>query len=142
MTGPRLGPDGQAWGQYPNDPVVERVFKSDEQVNQFPHLCVCRAPGSSMEILSGTGGAVGVRHYFRVSIIGYTETKDGVLAGTWLERLWDDVHTTLMAHNTLGGCAEDVKFEGTEDDYDEDQVKAGFRQDVVVWLYESKALAA
>ena len=82
---------------------------------------------------------VGVEHTFQFAVYGYTKNAGNVPAGVWLERLWDDVYTTLMKNWTLGGICQQLRFEG-EDDYDEDEIKAGFRQGVVAILYESKAI--
>lgn len=139
MKGPRPGLDGLPWGSYPNDPVVTRGYTGEELVNQYPALFVSRRGGSSIGGSDETtvGDFQGVFHYFRVDIYGYVHTEQNVLAGTWLERLWDDVHTTLMANSTLGGIAQKISLED-EDEYDEDTVQAGFRQGVTVVLYESK----
>lgn len=140
MTGDRPGLDGTPWGQYPNDPVVLRGYQDEALVNQYPSLFVARRPGSSVAEETTTGGMVGVFHSFLIDIYGYVQTASNVPAGTWLERLWDDVYTTLMKNWTLGGICQQLKFDG-EDDYDEDTVKAGFRMGITAILYESKAIA-
>jgi len=139
MTGDRPGLDGTPWGQYPNDPIVERGYKDESQVNQCPALFVSKWPGSSVVEKTTAGGMVGVEHTFQFAVYGYTKNAGNVPAGVWLERLWDDVYTTLMKNWTLGGICQQLRFEG-EDDYDEDEIKAGFRQGVVAILYESKAI--
>ena len=141
MTGDRPGADGQPWGQYPNDPVVTRGYLDEAQVNQFPALFVTRRAGSSVKERTTVGAQVGVEHRFLIDIYGYAQTAQNVPAGTWLERLWDDVYTTLMKDWTLGGICEQLTFDG-EDDYDEDGVKAGFRMGLTAVLYESKAIGA
>ena len=139
MTGPRPGADGTAWGQYPNDPIVKRGYMDEGLVNEFPSLFVARRPGSAVKEETTVGGMVGVEHTFLVDIYGYTQNADDVVASTWLERLWDDVYTTLMKNFTLGGLCKTLVFDA-EDDYDEDGVKAGFRMGLTVLLYESKAI--
>lgn len=142
MTGLRLGPDGQPWGQYPTDPIVRRGYLDEAQVNEFPAIFVARRAGSTIREDQETtvGTAIGLVSEFLIDIFGYVQSKDGVLASTWLERLYDDVVTTLLANWTLGGVAQTLRFDG-EDDYDEDEIKAGFRLGVRVVLYESKGVA-
>lgn len=139
MTGDRPGADGTPWGQYPNDPVVQRGYQDESLVNQFPALFVARRPGSAVKEETTVGSMVGVEHTFLIDIYGYTKTAQNVPASTWLERLWDDVYTTLMKNFTLGGLTKTITFDA-EDDYDEDTVKAGFRMGLTVFLYESKAI--
>ena len=139
MTGDRPGADGTPWGQYPNDLIVERGYKDESLINQFPSLFVARRPGSAVKEETTVGSMVGVEHTFLVDIYGYTQNAANVVASTWLERLWDDVYTTLMKNFTLGGLCKTLTFDA-EDDYDEDGIKAGFRMGLTVLLYESKAI--
>lgn len=139
MTGDRPGLDGTPWGQYPNDPLVTRGYMDESLVTQCPALFVARRPGSAVQESTTVGGMVGVTHTFLIDIYGYTKTAHNVLASVWLERLWDDVYTTLMKNWTLGGICQQLKFDA-EDDYDEDTVKAGFRMGCTAVLYESKAI--
>lgn len=141
LTGDRPGADGTPWGQYPTDPIVTRGYKDPEQVNEMPALFITRRPGSSVKEKETAGGGVLVEHLFLLSIYGYTQTRDNVLASTWLERLWDDVYTVLMANWTLGGVCQQLTFD-SEDDFDEDDVRAGFRMDLTAILKESKAIGA
>ena len=140
MTGDRPGPDGLPWGQYPNDPIVVRGYQDEALVNEYPSLFVARRPGSSVKEETTVGGMVGVFHSFLIDIYGYVQTANNVPASTWLERLWDDVYTVLMANWTLGGICQQITFDA-EDDYDEDMVKAGFRMGLTAILYESKVIA-
>lgn len=139
MTGDRPGHDGTPWGRYPNDPVVRRGYIDESLVNEYPALFVARRPGSSVEEKTTVGGMVGVEHLFLIDIYGYTQTAGNTPASVWLERLWDDVYTTLMKNWTLGGLCQQLKVDA-EDDYDEDDVKAGFRMGLTAILYESKAV--
>lgn len=139
MTGDRPGVDGTPWGQYPNDPIVRRGYMDESLVTQFPSLFVARRPGSTVVEKTTVGGMVGVEHTFLIDIYGYVKNAKDVPASTWLERLWDDVYTTLMKDWTLGGICQQIRFDG-EDDYDEDAVKAGFRMSATALLYESKAI--
>lgn|SRR5882724_7945238 len=126
MTGDRPGADGLPWGQYPNDPIIKRGYIDEALVNEFPALFVARRAGSTVVEQTVVAGSQGVEHTFLIDIYGYVKTANNVPAGTWLERLWDDVYTTLMKNYTLGGLTKTLLFDA-EDDYDEDEIKAGFR---------------
>lgn len=132
MTGAR------PWGgTYPNAPVVERVLKAIAQVNQFPHLAVVEASGSTLEIRSAAGGQAMFEHGFKVTIYGYVRGDNVVTRSTWLQRLWDDAVRTLLGAATLDGLARDLTIEG---DFDSDEGELGdlgaFAQDVTVMLDE------
>jgi hypothetical protein len=140
MTGDRLGDDGLPWGQYPSDPIVKRGFIDESLVNEFPALFVARRSGTSSKIETSVSGSVGIERFFLVDIYGFTKTANNVHAGTWLERLQDDVETTLRADAALAALTKVILFDA-EDDYDEDDIKAGFRMGITFVLYESKVMA-
>lgn len=51
-------------------------------------------------------------HEHRVAIIGYVLGRPGLLAGDYLNRLWEDVKTCLLADGVLAGLVMDIRPEG------------------------------
>jgi len=115
MTGAR------PWGgTYPNDPVVERAWKDVQQVNQFPHLIVLEASGSTLEVTaSGSANKAFYLHRFRVSVVGYVRGDDVDPRSRWIQRLWDDVVKTLLKNGTLDGVARQLDTFGEPDVVDD-----------------------
>lgn len=132
--------DRQWGGAYPNAVTVVRDYIGIDQINQYPHVCVVEAPGSTIppELFTTVGAQLGVRHLFRVTLYGRVERTPEAARGTWLQRLWNDCWLTLMANMTLGGVAELILFDG-EFDTDEGELdsRGEFSQGMTVRLYEA-----
>jgi hypothetical protein len=79
--------------------LVTRALLSIDQYTSFPVLGVMRASGSALPRVERGRG---YRHEFRITVWGYVKETAGVLAGTWLERLWEDHIHCLLADPSLG----------------------------------------
>lgn len=71
---------------------------------------------------------------FRFTVEAFVRLRDGVMAGTWLERAWQDHVTALLADPYLGGLVMDLRPETTETDDGALEPEAWFRQ---VWTAEA-----
>lgn len=136
MTGTR------PWGgTYPDPVTVSREVVAVEQVNRFPHCIVVEDDASEMTIFEAGPGADGTyQHAFRVSVYGYVKATTGVGRSTWLERLWDDVVTTLLASQGLGGIAAGIGLDPRLTDTGAFEPLGAFAQDLVVTMHESKGV--
>jgi hypothetical protein len=110
MTGVRF------WGGTYRNPIrVERAIAMPGGNNQFPWLALeegsLDGTGSTVKIEVTAGGEVGLRHEFKVLLVGNVTGDAVATAGTWLQRLWADCLKTLMAENTLGGLVMAIEWE-------------------------------
>lgn len=136
MTGTRPG-----WGgQYPNEIQVFRGWKAGEAVNHRPSLGVAEDSDSIIEIDVTTGAQVGIKHTFEVLVIGYTKGTEAASASTWMERLWDDLMTTLYANDTLTGLLSGIMFGPRGTDMGMLLTTAEFVQPLTLIFHESKSL--
>lgn len=117
------------------------ITQYPKELDQGPVLGVVRASGSTYESESLTTDL----HGLVVTVWGYVRGIDGVPAGEWLERLWDDHRRALLAETlasgaseTLGGLVRDFRPSGellTDDGGAEPD--AWFRQDWLATLTET-----
>jgi hypothetical protein len=107
---------------YWTTPVVTRELLSPDQYAEILTdggviLGVMRASGSLLESAERPSGW---RHEIRFTVSGYVRATAGVLAGTWLERLWRDHMLALLADagapdpadRPLGGLVTDLLPDG------------------------------
>ena len=120
-------------------PQYDRPLTSNSSITQLdagPVLGVVRSSGSTFERLlhvDPAAAATGLEHMQRLTIWGYVKGTASVLAGTLLERLWQDVYQCLLVDPTFGSVALDSKPDGTLDTDDGALEPLGyFAQDWVV----------
>ena len=117
--------------------VTRSLLSIDQYATELaagPVLGVMRSSGSTYELETLTTR----RHALVLTVWGYVRGDDQVLAGTWLERLWDDVVTCLFADPSLKGLARDVEVSGPLETDDGGLEPLGwFAQDFVITLAES-----
>ena len=79
------------------------------QLDAGPVLGVVRSSGSTFERIQHGQSARPVveafEHEIRVTIWGFVKATASVLAGTWIERLWQDHLVCLLSDPRLGGLA-------------------------------------
>lgn len=109
----------RSWGgAYPSPPLVTRIYRPIETVQEFPHLIVVEASGSRMRLSTTAGGDAGFEDAFRVVVYGYVLGDDVTSRSRWIQRLQLDVIETLLKSQTLGGLIrglvpeEDLTDEG------------------------------
>jgi hypothetical protein len=125
---------------YHTSPTVTRSLLSIDQYKgptDLPLLGVMRSSGSTFGAVTHDTWA----HAFRVTLWGYVRATAGVLAGTWLERLWQDLRTCVLGDPTLGGRVLQVELDGLPLDTDEGALEpwAWFAQDCLITMHEAAA---
>lgn len=119
----------RAWGSYDTLPTVTRDYRDLQQVNQFPHVMVVDAAGATEEYsASGSANKAYVLHRLPLRVIAYVKGDDQVSRSTWIERIREDIITTLRKNSTLDGLIQDIDL-GDEESVDEgeyDQLGSAF----------------
>jgi len=125
MTGVR------PWGgQYPSDPLVQHHYEPPRTIETFLRIRVLEASGSTAEIRH-INQADNVWHDFRVKI---EATIIGNLEGPpqgWIQRVRDDLFTTILANFSLGGLCSGF---GGVVTFDSSESEAEFGQQVTLTI--------
>lgn len=106
-------------------------------LDRGPVLGVMRSSGSDADLSEHPRG---YRNTHRITVWGYVQSTTGVAAGTWLNRLWNDVRLAVAATPDLGLPGTDCYRDGprfTDDGALEPQ--ALFAQDYVAVAEEADA---
>lgn len=91
-----------------------------------PVFGVTRATGSLIERAGHDEDAY--LDHFRFTVECYVRDRGGVLAGTWLERSWQDHFSVLIDDEFLGGLVDSLRPDITETDDGALEPEAWFRQ--------------
>lgn len=115
MTGPR------PWGgSYPDDPVVAREYRAPAEGMQTPHIGVVAASGATARIVN-ISPPMNIEHLFPVTFYGTIAQTQEAVADVWLQRLRDDLMTTVLANASLGGLCSGlgdvISFETDEGEF-------------------------
>jgi len=137
MTGTRF------WGgKYNNDPIVTRILRTPDQVNQFPYVCVQEGTGAALSLDVPETGTDGTYvHHFPVNVWGYVRGDSTITRSTWLQRLADDVRREVLKDRQLGvfpnNLCEDITFGEEETDEGLLEPIGAFRLGLIVLAYET-----
>jgi hypothetical protein len=117
-TSPSLVSRELLWITQYDQPLTPPATTS--RLDAGPVLGVTRSSGSTVERVqhgqSSRPALEAFEHEMRVTIWGFVKATSGVLAGTWIERLWQDHIACLLADPRLGGLArQPIEPEGVMD---------------------------
>ncbi len=118
MTGPRAN----FGATYPNNPVIERIFKPAGVVTEFPHCCLIEKRAVFAQEATGSANQALYLHTVEIELYGYVKADDTVGSSTWVNRYRDDIRKTLIADSTLGGVVRDTKLDATDGETDEGEL--------------------
>jgi hypothetical protein len=112
MTGVR------PWGgTYPSNPVVRKHYEPPLTQEVFLWIRVFEASGSTSRI-TAINAANNVVHDFKVAIQATVVGTDEAAAQGWVQRVRDDLLTTVIASFSLGGlCSgfgDEIEWESSE----------------------------
>jgi hypothetical protein len=117
--------------------LITRALLSIDQyaaeLEAGPVLGIMRSSGSTEEQETLTSRV----HQLVVTVWGYVREGQGVIAGDWLARLWQDHRDAIRTDPTLGGLVRDVSLDGRPRETDEGALEplAFFAQD---WLITAR----
>lgn len=110
-------------------PLAAKQYEDELRTSGGPILGVTRGSESLLTVQAHrTDGAAPFIDEFRFLVVAYVRAIDGVLAGTLLERAWEDHVRCLREDPTLTGLIDDLRPELTETDDGELEPEGWFRQ--------------